>query len=61
MEKWKERDGSEIHPGTVRQGIGFQFFDADEAESSSKYYGFCVPCSPYENDDQTKKSLWPCK
>jgi hypothetical protein len=26
MEKLKEKDGSEIHPGTERQGIGFHFF-----------------------------------
>ena len=27
MEKWKEKDGSEIHPaGTGRQGVGFHFF-----------------------------------
>jgi hypothetical protein len=26
MEKLKEKDGSKIHPGTERQGIGFHFF-----------------------------------
>jgi hypothetical protein len=44
MEKLKEKDGSEIHPGTERQGIGFHFFFMQiwSTENSSKYHGFCV-------------------
>jgi hypothetical protein len=61
MEKLKEKDGSEIHPGTERQGIGFHFF-------LCRYEALKIVASTMDsacwavhmkNGDQTKKSLWP--
>lgn len=56
-----EKDGSEIHPGTERQGIGFHFFFyADEA---LKIVAITMDSACWavqmKNGDQTKKSLWP--